>query len=58
LGIEDSHNVEHENGKEKLKECVRILRLIMNTELSKKYKMQANGTVAIPVLRYSFGIIR
>jgi hypothetical protein len=29
----------------------------MNTELSAKYKMQAVGSLAVPVLRYSFGII-
>jgi hypothetical protein len=36
LGVEDSHNKEHKNGKEKLKEYLRRLRLILNTELSTK----------------------
>jgi hypothetical protein len=41
------------------KEYTRIgkLRLILSTELSEKNKMQAIGSLAIPVLKYSFGII-
>jgi hypothetical protein len=31
--------------------------LILSTELSAKNKMQAIGSLAIPVLRYGFGII-
>jgi hypothetical protein len=31
--------------------------MILNTELSAKNKMQAVGSLAVPVLRYSFGII-
>jgi hypothetical protein len=31
--------------------------LILSTELSAKNKMQAIGSLAIPVLKYSFGII-
>jgi hypothetical protein len=35
LGVEESHNIEHKNEKEKLKkEYVRRLRLILNTDLS------------------------
>jgi hypothetical protein len=33
------------------------LRLILNTDLSAKNKMHAIGSLAVPVLRYSFGII-
>jgi len=29
----------------------------LNTELSAKNKIQATGSLALPVLRYSFGII-
>jgi hypothetical protein len=37
LGVAENHNIEHKNGKEKLKkEYVRILRLILSTELSEK----------------------
>jgi hypothetical protein len=58
LGVEENHNIEHKNEKEKLKkEYVRRLRLILDTELSAKYKMQAIGSLAVPVLRYSFGIM-
>jgi hypothetical protein len=58
LGVEEKHDIEHKNEKEKLKkEYVRRLRLIFNTELSAKNKMQAIGSLAVPVLRYSFGII-
>jgi hypothetical protein len=39
------------------KEDVRRLKLIMNTELSIKNKMQAIGSLVVPVLRYSFGTI-
>jgi hypothetical protein len=42
LGVEENHNVEHKNEKEKLKkDYVRRLRLILNTELSAKNKMQS-----------------
>jgi hypothetical protein len=58
LGVEESHNIEHKNEKEKMtKEYVRRLRLILNTELSAKNKMQAIGSLAVPVRRYSSGII-
>ena len=33
------------------------LRLVLGTELSAKNKIQAIGSLAVPVLRYSFGII-
>jgi hypothetical protein len=33
------------------------LRLILSTELSSKNKMQAIGSLTVPVPRYSFGII-
>jgi hypothetical protein len=39
LGVAENHNIEHKNEKEKLKkEYVRRLGLILNTELSAKYK--------------------
>jgi hypothetical protein len=57
MGVEENHNIEHKNEKEKKKEFVRRLILILNTELSAKSKMQAIGSLAVPVLRYSFGII-
>jgi hypothetical protein len=58
LGAEENHNIEHKNEKGKLKkEYAKRLRLILNTELSAKNKIQATGSLVIPVLRYSFGII-
>jgi hypothetical protein len=57
LCVEDSHNIEHKKEKDRLKEEYIIrLRLILSTELSAKNKMQALGSLAIPVLRYSFRI--
>jgi hypothetical protein len=57
LGLAKNHNIEHKNEKEKLKEYVRRLRLILKTELSAKNKLQATGSLAVPVLRHKFGII-
>jgi hypothetical protein len=57
LEIEENHNIEHIEEKERLKkEYVRRLRLFINTELSIKNKLQPIGSLAVPVLRYSFGI--
>jgi hypothetical protein len=39
------------------KEHLRRLRLVLHTELSAKNKIEATGALAVPVLRYSFGII-
>ena len=36
---------------------MRRLRLVLSTELSAKNKIQAIGSLAVPVLRDSFGII-
>jgi hypothetical protein len=58
LHTEKNHNIEHKNEKEKLnKEDVKGLRLILNTELNAKNKVHTNGSLAAPVLRYSFRII-
>jgi site-specific DNA-adenine methylase len=58
LGIEETHNTEHRKEKERLvKEYVRRLRLILNTQLSTRNKMQATGSLAVPVLKYSFRIV-
>jgi hypothetical protein len=52
LGVEENHSIKYKNEKEKLKkEYVRRLRLILNTELRAKNKMQATGSLAVPVLR-------
>jgi hypothetical protein len=39
------------------KEYLRRLRLVLDTELSAKNKIQAIGALAVPVISYSFGII-
>jgi hypothetical protein len=39
------------------KEYLRRLRLVLGTELSAKNKIQAIGSLAVPVFRYSFGIV-
>ena len=58
LGIEESFDIQHKNEKEKLKkEYLRRLRLVLGTELSAKNKIQAIGSVAVPVFRYNFGIV-
>jgi len=58
LGLEESFDIEHRNEKEKLKkEYLRRLRLVLGTELSAKNKIQAIGSLAVPVLSYSFGIV-
>jgi hypothetical protein len=58
LGMEESHNIEHKDEKEKLKkEYLRWLRLVLGTKLSAKNKIQAAGSLAVPVLRYSFRIV-
>ena len=58
LGIKESFDIQHKNDKEKLKkEYLRRLRLVLGTELSAQNKIQAIGSLAVPVLRYSFGIV-
>ena len=58
LGIEESFGIQHKNEKEKpKKEYLRRLGLVLGAELSAKNKIQATGSLAVPVLRYSFGII-
>ena len=36
---------------------MRRLRLVLGTELSAKNKIQGIGSLAVPVLRYSFGVV-
>jgi hypothetical protein len=58
LGIEESNGIQHQQRKERLKkECTRRLRMILKSELNAKNKITAIGALAIPVLRYSFGMI-
>ena len=58
LGIEKSHDIQHKNEKEKLKkEYLRRMRLVLGKKLSAKNTIQAMGSLAVPALRYSFGIV-
>ena len=58
LGIEENVDIQHKNEKEKLmKEYMRRLRLVLGTELSAKNKIQAVGSLAVPVLRYSLELL-
>ena len=55
LGIDESYDMQHKNEKENLKmEYLRRFRLVLGTELSAMNKIQAIGSAALPVLRYSF----
>jgi hypothetical protein len=58
LGIEESDGIQHQQMKERLrKEYSRRLRMKLKSELSAKNKITAIEALAIPVLKYSFGVI-
>jgi len=58
LGIEKNFDIQHKNEKEKLKkEYLRRLRLVLGTGLNAENKIQAIGSLEVPALRYSFGIV-
>ena len=58
LGIEEKDGIQHQQMKERLQqEYRRRLRMILKSELNAKNKITAIGALAVPVLRYSFGII-
>jgi hypothetical protein len=53
-----NYNIENKNEKEGLKkEYIWRLRLILNTELSAENKMQATGSLAVPVLRSALELL-
>ena len=57
LGIEESEGIQHQQMKERRKqEYSRRLRMILKSELNARNKITAIGALAVPVLRYSFGI--
>ena len=59
LGIEESEGIQHQKMKERLKqEYSRRLRMILISELKARNKITAIGALAVPVLRFSFGIIK
>ena len=57
LGIEESEDIQHQQMKERLKQEYRRLSMILKSELNARNKITAIGALAVPVLRYSFGII-
>jgi hypothetical protein len=58
LGIEENFDIQHKIEKEKFKkEYLKRLRLVLGKELNAKNKIQANGSLAVPILIYSFGIV-
>jgi hypothetical protein len=58
LGIEESEGIQHQQMKERLKqEYRRRLRMMLKSELNARNKISEVGALAVPVLRYSFGII-
>jgi D-serine dehydratase len=58
LGIEESEGIQHQQMKDRLKkEYNRRLRMVLKSELNARNKITATGALAVPVLRYSFGII-
>jgi len=58
LGIEEGEGIQHQQMKERLKqEYNRRLRMILKSELNARNEITAIGALAVPVLRYSFGII-
>ena len=58
LGTEEGEGIHHQQMKERLKqEYNRRLRMILKSKLNARNKITAIGALAVPVLRYSFGII-
>jgi predicted GNAT family acetyltransferase len=58
LGIEEGEDIQHQQMKERLKQEYNSRpRMILKSELNARNKITAIGALAVPVLRYSFGII-
>ena len=58
LGIEEREGTQHQQMKQRLQqEYRRRLRMILKSELNAKNNITTIGALAVPVLRYSFGII-
>jgi hypothetical protein len=52
LSVQENFGIQHKKEKEKLKkEYLRRLTLVLGTELSAKNKIQAIGSLTVPVLR-------
>src|SRR5678816_2558395 len=58
LGVEESDRIENKIMKERIKkEYISRVKKILKTELKPKNKIEAIKVLAMPVMRYSFGII-
>lgn len=58
FGTQDSEGIRHQQIEEGLKKKhTRRLRMVLKSQLIVKNKITANGTLAIPVLKYCFGKI-
>ena len=57
MGIEEGECTQHQQMKERFKQEYKRLRMTPKSELNARNKITANGALAVPVLRYSFGII-
>jgi hypothetical protein len=58
LGTEESEGIQHQQMKDRLKqEYNRRARMVLKSELNARNKITAVGALAVPILRYSFGII-
>ena len=59
LGVNESNGIQHVTMKEKIrKECYRRVRAILKTELNSANGIQAINAFAIPVVTYSFCMIK
>ena len=59
LGTEEGEGIQHQQMKERLKQEYNWrLQMILKSELNARNKITAIGALAVPVLRYSFGINR
>ena len=57
-GTEESEGMQHQQMKERLKKkYTRRLSMILKSDLNAKNKITAIGALAVPVLKYSLGII-
>ena len=59
LGTEEGEGIQHQQMKERLKQEYNWrLQMILKSELNARNKITAIGALAVPVLRYSFGMNR
>ena len=58
LDIEEGDGIQHRKMKEKIrKECYRRVRVLLQSELNAKNKLEAINTLAIPVVSHSFNVV-